>query len=116
MSAYCASLSLIVRLRIVGRDVSDKKGKFEYDVVKKVAYLIGSQCILRIGIYRNMLKTLFALCLAVLVTGTNAWAETPEEWVTLGARVHGGFGSFIPVGIRIGLDAIERLTGRAGAS
>jgi formylmethanofuran dehydrogenase subunit E len=36
-------------------------------------------------------------------------AETPEEWVALGARVHGGFGSFIPVGIRIGLDALQRL-------
>jgi formylmethanofuran dehydrogenase subunit E len=38
-----------------------------------------------------------------------ASAETPEEWVALGARVHGGFGSFIPVGIRIGLDALKRL-------
>jgi hypothetical protein len=36
-------------------------------------------------------------------------AETPEEWVKLGARVHGGFGSFIPVGIRIGDDAMKRL-------
>jgi formylmethanofuran dehydrogenase subunit E len=36
-------------------------------------------------------------------------AETPEEWIALGARVHGGFGSFIPVGIRIGLDALQRL-------
>jgi formylmethanofuran dehydrogenase subunit E len=36
-------------------------------------------------------------------------AETPEEWVKLGARVHGGFGAFIPVGIRIGLDAKERI-------
>jgi formylmethanofuran dehydrogenase subunit E len=38
-----------------------------------------------------------------------ASAETPEEWVALGARVHGGFGSFVPVGIRIGLDALKRL-------
>ena len=38
-----------------------------------------------------------------------ASAETPEEWVALGARVHGGFGSFIPVGIRIGLDALKRI-------
>jgi hypothetical protein len=38
-----------------------------------------------------------------------ARAETPEEWVKLGARVHGGFGAFIPVGIRIGLDAMTRL-------
>ena len=36
-------------------------------------------------------------------------AETPEEWVKLGARVHGAFGSFLPVGIRIGLDALQRL-------
>jgi len=26
-----------------------------------------------------------------------------------GARGHGGFGSFIPVGIRIGLDTLDRL-------
>jgi formylmethanofuran dehydrogenase subunit E len=38
-----------------------------------------------------------------------ARAETPEEWIALGARVHGGFGSFIPVGVRIGLDALQRL-------
>jgi formylmethanofuran dehydrogenase subunit E len=36
-------------------------------------------------------------------------AETPEEWIKLGARVHGGFGAFIPAGIRVGLDALERL-------
>jgi formylmethanofuran dehydrogenase subunit E len=38
-----------------------------------------------------------------------ARAETPDEWIRLGARVHGGFGAFIPAGIRIGLDALERL-------
>jgi hypothetical protein len=40
---------------------------------------------------------------------TTLRAETPEEWVKLGARVHGGFGAFIPVGIRIGGDAMKRL-------
>ncbi len=35
--------------------------------------------------------------------------ETPEQWVELGARVHGGFGAFIPVGIKIGIDAAEKL-------
>jgi formylmethanofuran dehydrogenase subunit E len=35
-----------------------------------------------------------------------------EEWIALGARVHGAFGAFIPLGIRIGLDAIERLQAR----
>jgi hypothetical protein len=49
-----------------------------------------------------------AAAVTVLVLGT-VRAETPEQWVTLGARVHGAFGSFLPVGIRIGLDALERL-------
>jgi formylmethanofuran dehydrogenase subunit E len=38
-----------------------------------------------------------------------AASETREEWIALGARVHGGFSAFIPAGIRIGLDALERL-------
>lgn len=38
-----------------------------------------------------------------------ASANTPEEWVELGTQVHGGFGSYIALGIRIGLDARERL-------
>ena len=36
-------------------------------------------------------------------------AETPEEWVQLGTRVHGFFGGFIAAGIRVGLDAKGRL-------
>jgi formylmethanofuran dehydrogenase subunit E len=36
-------------------------------------------------------------------------SETREQWIELGARVHGAFGAFIPVGIRIGLDAREKL-------
>jgi len=36
-------------------------------------------------------------------------AETPEEWITLARRVHGGFGSYLSLGIRIGLDATEQL-------
>jgi formylmethanofuran dehydrogenase subunit E len=43
-----------------------------------------------------------------LLTATGR-SETPEEWIKLGARTHGAFGTFIPVGIRIGLDALERL-------
>ena len=39
-------------------------------------------------------------------------AETPEEWIKLGARVHGGFGAFIPAGIRIGEDALKRLNAK----
>jgi formylmethanofuran dehydrogenase subunit E len=39
----------------------------------------------------------------------SAHSETKEQWIELGARIHGAFGAFIPVGIRIGLDAKERL-------
>ena len=35
--------------------------------------------------------------------------QNPQEWIALGTRVHGGFGAFIPLGIRIGLDAVARL-------
>jgi len=51
--------------------------------------------------------TLLAAMLLALMAP--AKAETPDEWVALGARVHGAFGSFIPLGIKIGLDAVERL-------
>jgi hypothetical protein len=39
----------------------------------------------------------------------SAQAENPTPWIELGARVHGAFGAFIPIGIRIGLDAKERI-------
>jgi FmdE, Molybdenum formylmethanofuran dehydrogenase operon len=51
---------------------------------------------------------LLGIVAAALVVGTGN-GETPDQWVTLGARVHGAFGSFLPVGIRIGLDALARL-------
>jgi len=57
-----------------------------------------------------MVGTMVRLFIATaLCAAAGARAETPEEWVKLGARVHGAFGSFIPVGIRIGLDALQRL-------
>jgi formylmethanofuran dehydrogenase subunit E len=46
---------------------------------------------------------------AVLLLPLSAQAETPDEWVQLGTRVHGFFGGFVAAGIRIGLDAMERL-------
>src|SRR5271165_5945380 len=56
------------------------------------------------------LNTRFLAVLFIVVCFTaSARAETPEEWVTLGARIHGAFGAFLPVGIRIGLDALKRL-------
>lgn len=47
------------------------------------------------------------LCLALPPVAVRA--ETPDEWVTLGRRVHGGFGTYIALGIRVGLDAMKRL-------
>jgi formylmethanofuran dehydrogenase subunit E len=52
------------------------------------------------------------LALAASCVATTARPETPDEWITLGARVHGGFGAFIPVGIRIGVDALQRLNAK----
>jgi formylmethanofuran dehydrogenase subunit E len=49
------------------------------------------------------------LPLLLLTFATTAHAETPDQWVKLLTRVHGGFGSFLPVGIRIGDDAMKRL-------
>ena len=49
---------------------------------------------------------------ALLLLPTTAIAETPDEWVALGARVHGAFGAFIPLGIKIGLDAVKRLNAK----
>jgi formylmethanofuran dehydrogenase subunit E len=50
-----------------------------------------------------------ALCSAVILMSVPAQAETPAQWIELGARVHGAFGAFIPIGIRIGLDAKQRI-------
>jgi formylmethanofuran dehydrogenase subunit E len=57
-----------------------------------------------------MKRILIAALLALQPLG--ATAETPEEWVALGARVHGGFGAFIPLGISIGVDAVKRLNAK----
>jgi formylmethanofuran dehydrogenase subunit E len=54
-----------------------------------------------------------ALCSAVILLSLPAGAETPTQWIELGARVHGAFGAFIPIGIRIGLDAKERIKAEA---
>ena len=48
------------------------------------------------------------ICLWLFVPTVSARSD-PEEWVTLGKRVHGGFGTYIAMGIRIGLDAMNRL-------
>ena len=57
---------------------------------------------------KNPLLAVAPTVLALIGT-TPAYSETREQWVELGARIHGAFGAFIPVGIRIGLDAKEKL-------
>jgi formylmethanofuran dehydrogenase subunit E len=55
---------------------------------------------------RRIHHTLLAAALFLPVA---AQAETRDEWIALGSRIHGAFGPFIPVGIRIGLDARDKL-------
>lgn len=62
-----------------------------------------------------MKKTLLAV-VAILLQLTYlypAHSETREQWIELRARIRGAFGAFIPVGVRIGLDAKERLKASA---
>lgn len=53
--------------------------------------------------------TLLLICFLIAVDAPKINAQSPSEWVELGRRIHGGFGSYVAVGIRIGLDAMERL-------
>jgi formylmethanofuran dehydrogenase subunit E len=65
---------------------------------------------------RSIIPLFLGLTLFVVAV-RQAQAETPDEWIALGTRVHGGFGTFIPVGIRIGEDALRRLgTDRRGVT
>jgi formylmethanofuran dehydrogenase subunit E len=56
---------------------------------------------------RILLSAILLACASI-----TSQAETPEQWVALLTRVHGGFGSFLPVGIRIGEDAMKRLNAK----
>jgi formylmethanofuran dehydrogenase subunit E len=59
-----------------------------------------------------MRKSIIAAVVATValsLVSSGARCETREQWIELGARIHGAFGAFIPVGIRIGLDAKEKL-------
>ena len=56
-----------------------------------------------------MISIRHTVLLFALVFPSSGHAETKEVGITLGARIHGGFGPFIPVGIRIGLDAVDKL-------
>jgi formylmethanofuran dehydrogenase subunit E len=56
---------------------------------------------------RSLVGILFILVLTACFQ--SARAQTPQQWVEWGDRVHGGFGSLIAYGIRIGLDSMQRL-------
>jgi formylmethanofuran dehydrogenase subunit E len=75
--------------------------------VKATWFEIGSGLVCRYSMTMKVIHhTLVTLALLAPMTGH---AETKDEWITLGARIHGAFGPFIPVGIRIGLDAMDKL-------
>jgi formylmethanofuran dehydrogenase subunit E len=57
----------------------------------------------------TMLRFLHITFFIAMLGLTAASAESKDEWIALGTRIHGAFGPFIPVGIRIGLDAKEKL-------
>jgi hypothetical protein len=59
-----------------------------------------------------MTLRILALSLLTLATIAVARSETPEQWIALLTRVRGGFGAFLPVGIRIGEDAMKRLNAK----
>jgi len=64
-----------------------------------------------------MKSLLMLLLFGLLLTGapSAAPAETVDDWIALGARVHGGFGSHLILGIRIGQDAMRRLEAEPGS-
>jgi formylmethanofuran dehydrogenase subunit E len=55
---------------------------------------------------------LLTVCFAVVVLLPAAQAQTPEELIDVGTRVHGGFGTYIALGIRIGTDALAALNAK----
>jgi formylmethanofuran dehydrogenase subunit E len=57
--------------------------------------------------HRSVVAILFVLLVSIGIQP--ACAQTPQQWVEWGDRVHGGFGSLIAYGIRIGVDAMQRL-------
>ena len=57
-------------------------------------------------------STFFALAAKAHEIGVKDTDRTPDEWVALGETVHGGFGSHIALGIRIGQDALHRLNAK----
>ena len=54
------------------------------------------------------------LTVGLLLLSHQVNAETPDEWIALGARVHSSFGALVAVGVKIGLDAVKRLNAGPG--
>ena len=42
-------------------------------------------------------------------TSADVLKTSPDTWIALGKRIHGGFGSYVALGIRIGIDATQKL-------
>jgi len=57
----------------------------------------------------KFISGIIACAILLSISESPARAETESEWIALGTRIHGGFGPFIPMGIRIGLDAKDKL-------
>lgn len=55
------------------------------------------------------LVVIAALCLVTANARAEHTARSPQEWVSIGTQVHGGFGTLIALGIRIGQDALKTL-------
>jgi formylmethanofuran dehydrogenase subunit E len=61
---------------------------------------------------RKTLVIAFSALAWLLAAASPGSSETKEEWIALGSRVHGAFGAFIPLGIKIGLDAMNHFNAK----
>ncbi len=62
--------------------------------------------------FTSILALILGISTSVASTAQNLAVNsdrTHDEWIALGEAVHGGFGSHIALGIRIGQDALQRL-------
>lgn len=59
-----------------------------------------------LSFFPGAMTTQLALSQGMAVKDTD---RTADEWIALGETVHGGFGSHIALGIRIGQAALQRL-------
>jgi formylmethanofuran dehydrogenase subunit E len=58
---------------------------------------------------REIFVIILFSCSLFCMPASKASAQTAEQWTEWGTAVHGGFGSLIAYGIRIGQDALSRL-------